>query len=72
MLFFVLESQNKKSIIPPNTVASWMGSSTSSWLETATKRSLLAMRENRARGPSREPGCHMLGCRGPLVCGRHM
>ena len=36
------------------------GSSTAGELVMATKRSLMAMR---ARGPSRQPGCHKLGCR---------
>ena len=39
------------------------GGSTSGLDETATKRSLMAKRKNRARGPSRQPGCHKLGCR---------
>ena len=37
-----------------------LGSSTAGELVMATKRSLMAMR---ARGPSRQPGCHKLGCR---------
>ena len=56
-----------KSIL---TVIEWLmpSGSTSGWLKTRTKRSLSIVRP---RGPSRGPGLHKLGCRGPFVTRPH-